>query len=125
MAALGITGPKKSGVNGNQDPGAALPEDGAQEETSPNGDLKTRDDRHGSIVVLLDESTDRIGHGVRRILGLAVGRSTGSGGQLLGREDCGDEISAGVCRDVEDGVNAIGKEGERVLGHEQPNNGHH
>ena len=56
---------------------------------------------------------------MRRDLGLGIWRG-GRRGNLLGREDGWDQIGTRVGGDVEHRVDSIGQHGERVLGHEQP-----
>ena len=72
VAALGETSADEGGVDGEQDPAAALEEDGGQEQADPEQDLETRDNQHGCIVVLLDEAANGIRNGVRSELRLAA-----------------------------------------------------
>lgn len=126
VAALGETSPEEGRVDGEQDPRAALEDDGAQEDADPEEDFEAGDNRHGSIVVLLDKSSDRVRHGVLRVHGLAGGRGATRGGFNLGWGNNGrNHIGSRVCRDVEDRVDAIGKHREGILGQDEPNNGHH
>lgn len=125
MAALSVARAKESGVDSDQDPRTALEEEGRQEDTSPKSNLEAGNNRHRGIVVLLDEAADGISHGVGRILGLAVGGSGSTWNQLLGRSNGWDNVGTGVCGDVKDRVDAVREERKRVLGHKEPDEGHH
>lgn len=126
VAALGETGAEEGRVDGEQDPRAALEDDGAQQDADPEEDFEASDNRHGSIVVLLDKGSDGIRHGVLGVYGLAGGRGAARGGFGLGGNDKGrNDVGAGVRRNVEDRVDAIGKHRKGILGEDEPNNGHH
>ena len=119
MRALGETGAEESGVEDNQDPRPALEEDGRQENAHPEGDFEGRHNRHGHVVVGLNELADSVGNGVAGRLG--AGRSTSRGlDGLNGRDD----VLAEVGRDVENRVDSVREHGEGVLGAEQPDQGH-
>lgn len=121
MGALTETGAQEGAVNGQQDPAPTLEEDGRQEEAGPQRNLEARDDGHRRVIVLLDEIADGVGERVRVVLRLATRR----GGALGGRDDGRDDSGASVGREVEDRVDAVGEHGDRVLGREKPDQGHH
>ena len=125
MGALSETSPEEGGVECDQDPRAALEDDGAAEQANPQEDLQPRHDRHGRIIVLLDEGTNRLGERVLSILRLGAGRGSGRRVDLLGRDKGWDYVCARVGRDVENRVDAIWQHRKRVLGHEEPDDGHH
>ncbi len=122
--ALGEAGAQEDCVKDDKDPRSALEQEGGDEEAEPKEDLECRDDRHGAVVVLLDEAANGVGHRVRGELGLSIRRRAGGRGDRLGREDSGDEVRSGVGGDVEDGVDAVGEHGERVLRREEPDQSH-
>lgn len=107
---------EEGGVDRDEDPGAALEEDGGEGDAEPEEDLERGDDGHGVVVVGADEDADLVGDGVR--LRLSVRR--GGGGRGL---DGGNEVGARVGQGVEDGVDAVGEEGERVLRAQEPDDG--
>lgn len=122
VAALRESGAEESSVESNQDPRAALEEDGRKQEADPEEDLETGDDGHGHVIVLLDEAANSVRQGVGREGRL---RARGCGrGKNLGRNDRGDHVGASVGRDVENRVDGVGEHGQRILGHEEPNEGH-
>lgn len=123
VRALRESGAQEGGVQGDKDPGAALEEDSGQQQAHPQENLEPRDYRHGHVVVLLDKSADGVSQRVARIPRLAVRGSLGGGDDLRGY-DGGDDVGTGICGDVEDGIDAVGKHGEGVLRHEEPDNGH-
>ncbi len=125
VAALGKARAQEGGVDGDQDPRAALEENGGQQEADPEEDLEARDHRHGRIVVLLDERANGIRGRVLGVHRLGSGRGPSGGINLLGRDDSRNQGRADICGDVEDRVNAVGEEGQHVLGHEEPDQGHH
>lgn len=104
--ALGEAGAEEDGVDGEEDPGAGGEDDGGEEDAEPEDDLEEGDKAHGCVVVLLDEPPDVVGGGVGFGGGLAAG-----GRDLLRGLEGWEEVCAGVCRDVEDGVDAEGKHG--------------
>lgn len=120
MGALAESGAEEDGVEGKQDPAAALEKDGGTEEAGPQSDLKAGDNRHRHVVVFLDEGADGVGNPV--VLGLGLGAI--GGGDLGGRDDGGDDGGAGVGREVEDGVDGVGEQGQEVRGREEPDKGH-
>lgn len=122
VGALGEAGSEEGSVDSEQDPGSSLEDDGGEENADPEEDLEGGDDRHGRIVVLLDESTNLIGE---RIGSLGSGRGTRNGlGSRLRSSKSGNEVGAGVGRDVEDRVDGVGNQSERVLRREEPDEGH-
>ena len=126
VAALGKARAQEGSVEGNQDPRAALEEQGRQKEADPKQDLEARDHRHGRVVVLLDEGSDRIRSRVLRVLDLTSGlRGVAGRGDLLGRHESRDQGRANICGDMEDRVDAVREESKQVLGHEEPNQSHH
>lgn len=118
VGALRVAGAQEDGVEDEQDPRAALEQNGRQQDAAPQQDLEGRDNRHAGVVVLLDKGANLVGQRVRR---LALGRGAVGGGR--GRVDGGDQVGARVRGDVEDGVDAVGEEGEGVLGGEEPDQG--
>ena len=113
VAALGVASAEESGVEDNQDPRAALEEDGGKEDADPEEYLQRGDDRHGRIVVLLDKDTNPIGPGV---VGLGLG-SVACGG------DGRDQVGASVGGDVENRVHRVGEESHGVLRRKEPYKG--
>lgn len=105
VGALGESSSEEGGVKSNQDPRSALEEDSSQKESDPQEDLEARDNRHGHVVVGLNELSNGIGDRVVSGLG-ATWRSTSSGRSLDWRNSR-DDVGTGVGRDVEDGVDAI------------------
>ena len=131
MSALREAGTQEDRVDANQDPGPALEESGSEQQTNPEHDLEAGNDSHGGVVVLLDEEANLVSQGAVN-LGLRGGarrgarRGAGSGtvSGSLGRRDGGDHIGAGVSSDVEDRVHRVRQEGEGILRHEEPDEGH-
>lgn len=123
MGALGETSTKEGSVEDNEDPRSALEENSGEEDTAPESDLEGGDNGHGSVIVLLDESTDLVSKSAVDSRS-AVRRSTVSFGSRLGRKDGGDHIGAGVGSNVEDRVDRVRDQGEGVLRGEEPNKGH-
>ena len=123
VAALGVASTEEGSVEDNQDPRSALEEDGRQQNAEPEKNLERRNNGHGSIVVLLDESTNLVSkwavdHGSaagRRALGLRLS---------LGRKEGGNQVGAGVGSNVEHRVDRVGKQSEGVLGSKEPHEGH-
>lgn len=97
-----------------------MEQDGGDEEANPQGNLEAGDDRHGHVVVLLDEGANGVGDPV--VLGLGLG-AVGSW-DLGGWDDRGDDGGAGVGCKVEDGVDRVGEQREEVRGREEPDEGH-
>lgn len=123
VAALSKAGAEEDGVDDDQDPGAALEEDDVEEDTEPEDELNVGNNRHGRIVVLLNETANRVGHGVLSVLGLGAGRGTGGRGHLGRGHESRDQVRTSIGSDVEDRVDGEGKHGDRVLGHEEPDKG--
>lgn len=84
MGALGETSTEEGSVESDKDPGAALEEDGAQEQTDPEENLEPRDNRHGCIIVLLDEGSDRLRKRMLGVLGFGIGRGSRGRGDFFG-----------------------------------------
>lgn len=122
VRALAIASTDESSVDDDQDPGAALEEKRGEEDADPQDQLEPADNGHGKVVVLLNESPNPLGDGVGSILRLALRARRGA--DLLGRADSGDEVGAGVGSDVEDRVDGVRDEGERVLREEEPDQSH-
>lgn len=126
MGALAVTRTEEDGVEADKDPRSALEENGRQKDTEPEEDLEAGDDGHGSIIVLLDKGTDLISErAVYR--GSVVGRGTiGSGSvrSALGGGESGDQVGASVGSNVEDREDGVGEKSQRVLGSEEPDEGH-
>lgn len=55
MRALREASAEESSVDNQQDPRSGLEEDSGQEQADPQEDLESRHDRHGHVVVGLDE----------------------------------------------------------------------
>jgi len=123
-AALSESSTEEGGVDSDQDPRARLESDSREEETTPEKDLEDSNETHRRIIVFLDELADHISVwvGLGGWLGTRAGTSSGS--NWLRGLDGGNEVCAGVGRDVEDGVDAEGEHGEGVLGSEKPDEGH-
>lgn len=115
--------PEEDCVDSQKDPAPTLEQNGAQEQPTPQGNLKTCDNRHGRVVVLLDKAADSVGDGVGVVLGLRARRGTGCGRSLGWRDDGRDDGGARVGRKVEDGVDAVGQQGDRVLRSQEPHEG--
>jgi len=60
---------------------------------------------------------------VLSVLRLRVRRGAGRSVDPLRRDKGGDEVRPDVCRNMENRVDAVRKEGQGILGHEQPNQG--
>lgn len=120
MRALAEAGANEDGVQGQQNPAAALEEDGGDEEANPQSDLEAGNDRHGHVIVLLDEGANGVSDPV--VFGLWLG--TISRRDLGGRDDGGDDGGAGVGREVEYGVNGVREQGKEIRGREEPDEGH-
>lgn len=120
VGALAEAGADEDGVEGEQNPAAALEEDGGDEEADPQGDLEAGDDGHGHVIVLLDKGANGVGDPV--VLGLGLG-AIGSG-DLSRRDDGGDDGGAGVGRKVEDGVDGVREQSQEVGRGEEPDEGH-
>jgi hypothetical protein len=117
VRALGETSANESSVEHKQDPRTTLEEDCGDEKTNPEQHFEGRDDRHGHVVVRLDEVTNSISDG-------AGGLGSGSCTRALSGCHGGDDIGTGVGGYVEDGVDAVGKQSKRVLGSEEPDERH-
>lgn len=123
VTALSVARTEESSVEDNQDPRSALEEDGRQKNAEPEKNLERRDNGHGSIVVLLDESTNlvskwAVNHGSaagRRALGLLL---------RLGRKESGNQVGASVGSNMEDRVDRVREQSEGVLGSKEPHEGH-
>jgi hypothetical protein len=122
VAALRESGAQECSVDGNQDPRAALEENSREQQADPKEDLEAGHDRHGHVVVLLNEGANSVRKRVSTVRRLRVRRA--GGGDDLGGDDGGDQVGASVGRDVEDRVDAVGQQSERVLGHEEPDQSH-
>lgn len=91
-------------------------ENSRSQDAEPQSKLETGNQRHASVVVLLDETTK----GVAQSGGLRLLASWGDWRWLDSREDDG----AGVGQNVEGAVDGKWEEGERVLLREEPDEGH-
>lgn len=125
VGALVEAGAQEGRVQSQEDPASALEENGGEEEADPEEDLENSNDRHGSVVVLLDKVTNDVGDRVVVDLGLCAGRSTGRRSHRRGGDNGRDDGGAGVGRKVEDGVDTVGEHGNGVLGRKEPDEGHH
>lgn len=121
VGTLAETGAEEAAVDDQQDPASTLEQDRRHKETDPQRNLKARDNRHGRVIVLLDESANGVGERVRGVLGSPAGR----GGTLGGRGDSRNDSGACVGRKVEDRIDKVREHGDRVLGGEEPDQGHH
>lgn len=110
--ALREAGADEDGVQGDQDPRPALEEDGGQQQAEPEEDLESRHYRHARGVVLLAKVANLLSQSA--FLLRAVGRR---------RRDGRDQGIAGVGGDVEDRVDAVGQESQRVLRRDEPDKG--
>jgi len=123
MNALGEAGAQERSVYSEKDPGAALEQDHAEDQAQPQHDLEVRNHRHGRVIVLLDKYANGLRSGVLSVLRLRVRRGAGRSVDPLRRDEGGDEVRPDVCRNMENRVDAVRKEGQGILGHEQPNQG--
>lgn len=112
--------PQEGSVDGQQDPAPTLEQDGAKQKAAPQSNLKARNNGHRRVVVLLDEAADGVRDRVGVVLGLRAGGSTGRGRSLGGRDDSRDDGGARVGCEVEDGVDAVGQQGDWVLRGQEP-----
>lgn len=122
--ALGVAGTEEGQVDDQQNPATLGEGDSGQDEAEEEQDLEGSDNTHASIVVLLDEAANGLGEGVLLAGGLGTGgrgwaRGTGSWG-LQG----GDQVHAGVGRNVEDRVHAEGEESQDELAGVEPDKSH-
>lgn len=124
MSALGVAGADKGGVDDEQDPGTSLPENGGRKHADPERQLQLADNGHGELVIALNEGADPVGQGVGFVLRLGAGGGARGRGDLLRRADGRDQVGAGVGGDVEDRVDGVGQQGQRVLRGEEPDEGH-
>lgn len=120
VRALGETSAEEGGVESQQDPAAALENNGPDEKTNPEGDLESGHNGHGRVIVLLDKCANVVGS--PEVLDGRL-RAVG-GGSSGGRDDGGDDGGAGVGREVEDGVDGVGEESQEERGGEEPYKGH-
>lgn len=120
VGALGEAGAQEGSVEGDEDPRAALEQNGGEQQADPEEQLEARHDGHGRIIVLLDEDANLVGEGVSR---LGLGRGALDGRRGLGGHEGRNDIGARVGGDVEDGVDAVGEQGEGELGREEPDEG--
>lgn len=104
VRALGESSSEEDGVDSEDSPRPTLEEDGGQEQSAPEGNLQDRHDRHGKVVIFLDEVSNSLGNGVGRRLG--TGRSASR--NLTGL-DSGNHVVSRVGGDMEDRVNAVRK----------------
>lgn len=116
--ALGESRAQEDCVDAQQDPGAFAERQGGEEQAYPQEDLEQGDQKHGSVIVFLDEATDL--HGKRRLRLLSAGRRGSGPRSLLGWLDGGENVGASVSRNVEDRVDCEWKQCERYLSREQP-----
>ena len=124
VRALGEAGAEEGSVDAQQDPRAALEDDGGEQQTDPEEDLKAGDDGHGGVVVLLHEDADSVSQRVGGLGGPGSGLGTIGLEGGLGGQQGGDQVGSGVGSNVEDGVDGVGQQGQGVLRSEQPNEGH-
>lgn len=120
MGAVVNARPQEGCVDDQEDPAPPLEQDGAEQEAAPQSNLQSRDNGHGRVVVLLDEGANGIGDGVGVVLRLRAGRGTSGRRSLGGRDDGRDDGGARVGCKVEDGVDAVGQQGDWVLRGEKP-----
>lgn len=114
--ALGNASAEEDSVDDKEDPGALLEDDGRSKNAEPQGQLKSSDQRHAGIVVLLDEAADSVGKtGGSRLL---------SGGGDRRRLESGKQDAASVGCNVEDAVDSEGEESQGHLAGEEPDKGH-
>jgi hypothetical protein len=126
--ALGEAGAHESGVDDEKNPAAALEENSSTEHTEPQYQLEEGDHRHGLVVVLRNKVSDRLGKRVLSVLRLGGGSCWGSTrgrADFLRNDDGRDQVRTRVCGHVEDRVNSVREQCDRVLRHEEPDKGHH
>ena len=118
VGALGVASSDEDGVQAKQDPRPTLEEDGRQQHSSPQTNLKVRDNRHREVVVLLDKVSNLVRE---RVVDLGLRHAIGSRRR---RVEDGNQVLAGVRGHVEHGVDRVRKQGERILRREEPDKGH-
>lgn len=59
-AALCEARAEEDGVHDQEDPGAFLEDECSAEDPKPEGDFEERDERHARVVVVFNESSDRV-----------------------------------------------------------------
>lgn len=116
-AALCNTGAEEDGVDGKKDPAALLEQQRGADNAEPQCNLEHGYERHAAVVVLLDKLANSLGGAGRGGLGASWGRA---GWGLDGRK----QVGAHVGGNVEDGVDCKGRDGERDLAHEEPDECH-
>jgi hypothetical protein len=123
-SALSEASTEEGGVDSDQNPRTLLECDSREEKTAPEQDFEDSDEAHGSIIVFLDELANHISVWVCLGGWLGAGAGTCCGSNWLARLDGGNEVCAGIGRDVEDRVDTEWEHSERVLGREEPDEGH-
>ena len=121
--ALGVAGTEERKVNQQENPATLREGDSRQDQANEQGDLEGSDNTHAGIVVLLDEAANGLGE--RVLLNSRLGRSGGAcAGGSLGWLQGGDQVHAGVGRDVEDRVHTEGQKSQDKLAGVQPDKSH-
>lgn len=115
-AALCNASAEKDSVDGEQDPGTLLEEEGGTKDAEPEEDLEKRNKCHGAIIILLD----KLANGLRGSRCLWLGARLSSGWGL----DSGQQVGSHISSDVENGVDGEGEDGKRDLAREEPCQGH-
>ena len=108
---LGITCAEEGQVDRPEDEVPLRKGEDRESQTNQESHLQSSDETHASIVVLLDESADRLRQ--RRLLG-----TIRAGGRR--RLDGGDQVGTRVSRNVEDGVDAERQKSQGDLARVQP-----
>lgn len=119
MGALRVACAEESSVDGEDEPRPALEKERRQQDAEPQQDLEASDDGHRRVVVFLNECTNSVGQGA---VDLGAGRVCV--GSRRRRRDDGDQVGASVRGDVEDGVDSVGEQGQRVLRSQKPDESH-
>lgn len=60
VSALSVTGTQEAGVENEQNPRSALEEKSGEHNPDPEEDLEARYDRHGGVIVFLDEGSNLV-----------------------------------------------------------------
>ena len=121
---LGVAGTEEGQVHDQQNPATLGEGNGGENQAEKKQYLKSSDNTHAGIVVLLDEAANGLGE----VALLASRPGAGGRGWARGTGSWGlqgwDEVHAGVSRNMEDRVDAEGEEGQNELAGVEPDKGH-
>lgn len=120
--ALCVPRAEEPEVDDEQQPASAAKSQGGENQSDQQRELQGGNHGHAGVVVCLDETADLICQGG----GFGGGRSAGGRGWtcIRGGLESRDQVRAGVCGDVEEGVDGEGEQGEEQLARAQPDKGH-